>query len=187
MKGNKKIDIKSILKMENRDYGELNDMANSIIDESVEELFKKHAYGTKTEQLNAFNALVKRFPEYKTFCYPETFLRDNELYICKENCDFVRRSAFYDLVNNYEEIRDYCGVELQDINTELPFIEFDKETMEQLSKDEIEALKEQHCNFIDYKNRLKVEIASRKQDEENEYHFGDLINDLNKKYFNNND
>lgn len=178
MKGNKKVNIKAILKMENRDYGELNDMANSIIDESVEDLLKKHAYGTKTEQLNAFNALVKRFPEYKTFCYPETFLRDNELYICKENCDYVRRSAFYDMVNNYEEISEYCGLELQDISTDLPFVEFDSETMKQLSKEEIEALKEQHCNFIDYKNRLKVEIESKKQDEENEYRFSDFYNSL---------
>lgn len=178
MKENKKIDIKSILKMENRGYGELNDMANSIIDESVEELLKKHAYGTKTEQLNAFNALVKRFPEYKTFCYPETFLRENELYICKENCDYVRRSAFFDMINNYEEVRDYCDIALEDIDTELPFIEFDKYTMEQLSKEEIEALKEQHCNFIDYKNRLKVEIASKRQDEENNFHFSGLIDSI---------
>ncbi|MGN1227654.1 MAG: hypothetical protein ACI4TX_03330 [Christensenellales bacterium] len=169
MKENK-VDIKDIVKLENRDYGELNDMANSIIDESLFSLLNMHINGSKREQLSAFTALVKKYPEYKIFCYPETFLRENELYICKENCDFVRRSAFYDMVSNYEDVQEFCDIEPVDIDTGLIFIDWQDEKMKQPSKEEIEAIRENFVNFIDYMNRLKVEIASNKDVELYDYH-----------------
>lgn len=156
-------DVKDVVKLENRDYSELNDMANRIIDESLLSLLNKHSDGTKTEQLSAFSALVKRFPEYKAFCYPETFLRENELYICKENCDFVRRSAFYDMVDKYEEIRDFVNIDIADIDTSLPFIDWPTTRKIQPSKDEIDEIHSTFTYFIDYVNELKIEIAENHQ------------------------
>lgn len=159
----KKVDIKGILKLEKRKYGDLNDMANDIMNQDIETLLIKHSQGTKTEQLTSFSALVKKFPEYKIFCYPETFLRDNELLICKENCDFVRRSAFYDMVNNYDEVREFVCVDAEEIDTALPFYDWEDEKMRQPSKDEIELIREQYASFIDYKNRLLVEIDANSE------------------------
>ena len=157
------INVKEIVQLENRKYGELNDMANEILDESLLSLLDKHQNGTKTEQLSAFSALVKRYPEYKTFCYPETFLRENELFICEENCAFIRRSAFYDLVSNYDDIREFCDINPEKIDTALVFVDWQTKRKTQPDKETIAEIRNSFLYFIDYMNDLKIEIAKNRQ------------------------
>jgi len=148
-------DIKNSLQLENRDYDELNIMTNRVIDENVYLLFAWHTSGTKTERLVAFSALVKKFPEYKVFCYPETFLKENELKICQTNCDFVRRSAFYDLLNNYDEIRNCFNIEPDDVDTALDYVDWDGKRKIQPSKEEIDKIRETFVDIIDYADEIK--------------------------------
>lgn len=151
----KLFDVKNVVKLENRNYDELNTMANRIIEENLVDLLDKHINGTKTQQLSAYTALAKKFPEYKSFCYPETFLKENELYVCQENCDFVRRSAFYDMVNNYEEVQDFCKISQDEINTALVFVEWPPKVKSQPPKEEIDKIRETFTNFIDYLKNIK--------------------------------
>lgn len=160
-----KTNIKEIVKLEDRDYDELNTMANRIIDEDLATLFSEHIYGGKREQINAYLALAKKFPEYKMFCYPETFLKDNDLFVCAENCDFVRRSAVYDMVVNYEEVRDFVEINPNDIATDLVFVEWEGKK-KQPDKESIELIRMNYVDFLEYIKELKQEIAKRKKEEE---------------------